>query len=188
MPKIPAHAERVFAGVLFEVWQWQQPMFDGSTATFEMLRRPDTAVVLPVIAGKILLIEQRQPHKPEPFLSLPGGRFEPGDTAELAAARELAEETGYRARELEPWLALQPIGKIDWTIHYFIGHGCEQIGAQQLDGGEEIRPRLVSLEEFLELANEPRFAERELAAELAKLRLDPIARAAFAARIGIGEM
>lgn len=185
MPKIPAHAERVFAGVLFEVWQWQQEMFDGSVQTFEMLRRPDTAGVLPVVGDTILILEQRQPHKPEPFLSLPGGRFEPGDTAELAAARELAEETGYRAQELEPWLALQPIGKIDWTIHYFIGHGCERIGEQSLDGGEDIQPRLVSLDEFLELANGPRFAERELAAELTKLRLDEAARAAFAARLGL---
>ncbi len=34
---IPDHATCVFRGMLFDVYQWQQEMFDGSIETFEML-------------------------------------------------------------------------------------------------------------------------------------------------------
>ena len=43
---IPDEAEKVFNGVLFDVYQWQQEMYDGSYATFERLRRADTAAVI----------------------------------------------------------------------------------------------------------------------------------------------
>lgn len=43
--------------------------------------------------GRLLLV--RRAHAPDAGLwSLPGGRLEPGETAEQAAAREVAEETG----------------------------------------------------------------------------------------------
>lgn len=43
--------------------------------------------------GRLLLV--RRAHPPDAGLwSLPGGRIEPGETAECAAAREVAEETG----------------------------------------------------------------------------------------------
>ena len=45
---MPEHAKKVFSGVMFDVYQWEQEMYDGSTATFEKLTRPDTAQVIPV--------------------------------------------------------------------------------------------------------------------------------------------
>ena len=43
---IPKDARCVFKGVIFEVWQWEQKMFDGSMATFERIKRPDTVVII----------------------------------------------------------------------------------------------------------------------------------------------
>lgn len=58
---IPDTAKQVFAGVIFDVYQWPQTMFDGRTETFEMLRRPDTVKVLLVRSNQILLINDAQP-------------------------------------------------------------------------------------------------------------------------------
>ena len=58
---IPKNAKKVFGGVIFEVWQWKQKMFDGSYAVFEKLKRPDTVNVVPVIGNKIMILIQRQP-------------------------------------------------------------------------------------------------------------------------------
>src|SRR3989344_9686996 len=91
---IPGHAKRVFKGVLFDVYQWEQKMFDGSTAIFEKLKRPDTVVVFPVLPdGRIILTEQEQPGK-EAFIGATGGRVDVGEEILQTAHRELLEESG----------------------------------------------------------------------------------------------
>lgn len=39
---IPDSARRVFKGIIYDVYHWQQELHDGSATTFEMLRRTDT--------------------------------------------------------------------------------------------------------------------------------------------------
>lgn len=41
MATIPPNAQRVFSGKIFDVYQWPQPLFDGSIATFEVAKRLD---------------------------------------------------------------------------------------------------------------------------------------------------
>ncbi len=152
----PGNAQKVFKGVLFDTYQWQQRMFDGSLSTFEQLSRPDTTEVMCVLpSGKILVTEEEQPGKP-PFLSLPGGRLEPGEDPAAAALRELHEETGYWAKEISLWNAVQPVGKIDWAIFTFIARGVTKEGAAHLDAGEKITVHEMSLDEFLEAARQGR--------------------------------
>ncbi len=43
---IPDSAKRMFEGIIFDVYQWKQTQFDGTTRDFEMLKRPDTVVIL----------------------------------------------------------------------------------------------------------------------------------------------
>ena len=59
---IPEKAERVFKGQIFDVYQWQQEMFDGSYETFEMLKRPDTVKVIALKEEKIIICEEQQPN------------------------------------------------------------------------------------------------------------------------------
>ena len=69
---LPDNAKKVFEGVIFDVYQWEQKMFDGSLETFEKLKRPDTVIVFPIMAdGKVLLTKQEQPGK-EPFIGATG--------------------------------------------------------------------------------------------------------------------
>lgn len=89
---MPENAKRVFKGVVFDVYQWEQELYDGSKATFEKLKRPDTVVVFPVLPdGKILLTEQEQPGK-DPFIGGLGGRMDEGEdmleTAKRAVGRK----------------------------------------------------------------------------------------------------
>tara|TARA_Y100000031_G_C8045433_1_gene303670 strand:- start:344 stop:646 length:303 start_codon:yes stop_codon:yes gene_type:complete len=82
---LPENAKRVFKGVIFDVYQWEQEMFDGSFDTFERLKRPDTAQVIPVVGDKILVQVQKQPNMIKSCFSLPGGRCEEGEDPMVAA-------------------------------------------------------------------------------------------------------
>lgn len=86
--KVPSQAKRVFKGIIFDVYQWEQELFDGSKQTFEMLKRPDTVEVIAVKDGSILMSRQSQPNKHD-FFSLFGGRVEPDEEPLAAAQREL---------------------------------------------------------------------------------------------------
>lgn len=91
---IPDHAKKVFSGVLFDTYQWEQKMYDGSTAVFEKLKRPDTVVVFPVLGdGTVVLTEQEQPGK-EPFIGAAGGRVDEGETI-FRRWRENTAKAGY---------------------------------------------------------------------------------------------
>lgn len=172
-PYIPAHAKKVFQGKIFTVWQWEQKLFDGSTKTFEMIARPDAAYVLPVLEDtSLLLVIDEQPHR-EPVITLPRGRVEPGETAAQGAERELLEETGYKVRELVPWHAYRPWGKVSWTIHMFIGHGAYAAGAPQNEAGEKITLRPTSFEEFIELGITGKLQDPILQIMTLQARLDP---------------
>ena len=169
--KFPKNAKRVFKGEIHEVWQWPQKMFDGSVATFEMLKRPDTAVVIPVVGDKILILHQSQPNKPN-FLSLAGGRCEPIEKPLNAAKRELLEETGYVSRDWKLWQRISPVGKIIWTVYTYIARDCLYWQPQRLDAGEKITTKLIGYDEFLQLADDQNFYERELIGYMLRARYD----------------
>ena len=170
---IPEHAKKVFSGELFDVYQWQQKMYDGSMATFEKLKRPDTVVVYAVLPdGKILLTKQEQPGK-NAFIGAAGGRVEAGEDVLAAAKRELLEETGYEAEELLLWDARQPTSKIDWAVYTFIAKGAKKVADMNLDAGEKIELMPVSFDEFLDIASDTHFIEQETMIRVLAARLDP---------------
>lgn len=170
---IPAHAKRVFRGEIFDVYQWEQEMFDGTTETFEKLKRPDTVVVYAVLPdGRIILTEQEQPGK-APFLGATGGRVDEGEGIPEAARRELLEESGYTAEKFILWDAQQPVGKIEWAVYTFIAKGLKKIAGPDLDPGEKIILKPVTFDEFLALGTNEKFAEKEIVCKLMEATLYP---------------
>lgn len=159
---IPPHAVKVFSGVLFDVYQWEQKLFDGRTVLFEKLRRPDTVVVFAVLEdGRILLSEQEQPGK-APFVGALGGRVDRDEDVLTAARRELLEESGYTAESFTLMDAQHPTSKIDWVVYTFIAKGLRKVAEPALDGGEKITLKPVNLDTFMEIAASPNFSEKEI--------------------------
>lgn len=161
--EIPKDAKKVLSGVIFDVYQWQQKMFDGSYSTFEMLKRPDTVDILAVTKDKkILLLEQEQPGR-DKFLCIPAGRVDKDETPLEAAKRELLEETGYKATSYELLYTSQPAGSfIDWILYGFVAKGCQKVKDQNPDAGEKIKVREISFDEFVKTAGSKDFRDIEL--------------------------
>lgn len=173
----PENATMVFKGKIFEVWQWPQKLYDGSTATFEFLKRPNTVSVIATLEDKIMILDQKQPQHDESFISLPGGRQEENEDPLVTAQRELLEETGYVSNDWELWVEYSPFQKIQWTIYYFVARDSKKQQEQKLDGGEQITLRFISLDEFIELSDNKEFDPHEISLELLKAKYEPEKRA-----------
>lgn len=176
---LPDNAKCVFKGFMFEVWQWDQKMFDDSTEIFEKIWRPSTVHVLPIVGDKIIIEDQDQPDKPD-FVSLVCGRADDETDMMAEAKREMLEETGYESDDWELFLEDKKRGKILWDSFYYIARNCKKIKEQELDAGERISPRLVSFDEFFDLLDEPRFRIAvEFKMFLQELRYDELKKEAF---------
>ena len=169
---IPADATCVFKGKIFEVWHWEQKMFDGSMSTFERLRRPDTVQVFAIEDDCILLVKERQPDT-DTYLSLPGGRVDQGEDPLEACKRELLEEIGYTSNKWELFYEDDPVGKMDWTIHTYIARDCTRVQDPKLDGGEEIELEPVSLDRLLNLTDDESFHVGSVKELLLRARFNP---------------
>ncbi len=169
---IPENAKKVFTGKIFDVYQWEQKQFDGSTEIFEKIKRPDTVVVYPVLDdGTILLTEQEQPGR-EQFIDAPSGRVDEGEDIVEAAKRELLEETGYVAKELIFWKSVSPVTKIEWNCYTFIAKGCTKIQEQDIEAGEKITLKPVTFEELLQISRDERFRAQESILDFMEAQLD----------------
>lgn len=150
---IPPTAKKVFSGVIFDTYQWQQEMFDGTTETFEMLKRADTVSVFPVKDNKLVVLKQLQSGWPAPKYTLPGGRADPEDESTLSAIqRETEEETGLTFKNWRLIRVVQKEEKIEWFHHAFLATGFLEETAVRHDAGEQIEVLHMTFDEVKELA------------------------------------
>ena len=75
----------------------EQP--DGTTKRYYWAELPPAVIIVAQDGGDVLFVEQYRPAIREAHLELPAGIIESDETAPQAAARELAEETGYVPEE-----------------------------------------------------------------------------------------
>ncbi len=151
---IPEKAQRVFQGVIYDAYHWDQPFFDGSSGTFEMLKRADTVVAVGVVDNKLLVIDDTQAHVGS-HLGFPGGRVEPTDASTLSAVkREIWEEAGYEFANWRLVEVYQPFVKIEWFVYIYLAWDVTKKGEPQNDPGEKIQVELKAFEQVHKLARQ----------------------------------
>ena len=125
---------------------------DGRRVELDIVRHPGAAAVVPFVApGEVLLIRQHRHAAGGMLLEVPAGKLDAGEAPERCAARELEEETGFRAGRLEPlaWIWTTP-GFCDERIHLFAAFDLEPVGANH--GADEFIETLrMPLAEALDL-------------------------------------
>ena len=99
----------VYQGSIFAVRRDEVIEPGGLRATREIVTHPGSVVVLPVLPdGRIVLVRQFRYASGQFLWELVAGRKEPGESPQRGAARELLEETGYRARRFRIFLDVFP--------------------------------------------------------------------------------
>ena len=116
--------------------EFSTPWFEVEAKTYDNIDLPYYALSLPdyvsVIAttqeGQILLVRQFRPVVEEITLELPSGCVDEGETPEITARRELLEETGYEAQEMELLAVMNPdVGRLGNKLWCFFSPNVKQI-------------------------------------------------------------
>ncbi|MBI4564101.1 MAG: NUDIX hydrolase [Planctomycetes bacterium] len=92
---------RIFKGRVFSVFDRDVVLPNGRTTRLTIVEHPGAVAIVPLFDnGDVLLIRQFRLAAKGEILEIPAGTREPGESARTTAAREIVEETGYRARRL----------------------------------------------------------------------------------------
>jgi len=96
-------------------------------------------------ADRVLLIRQYRYAVDCELWELPAGILEPGEPPAVCAARELQEETGYRAARVEPLCSFYSTpGGTDEMLHIFVATDLVPVGSRlEADERIEVFPTLL---------------------------------------------
>lgn len=113
--------------------------------------RPEVVLIFPVTPENEVVMVKQYKHGPQQVLiEFPGGTFIGGkEEPKLAAARELAEETGYTSSNLEfLGTAWDDPTRQDNRQHFFLARDARKTQKQNLDEHEDIEVVLIPLPKF----------------------------------------
>jgi ADP-ribose pyrophosphatase len=129
----------IYSGPIFGVRRDEVIEPDGLHTKREVITHPGSVVVLPVFAdGRILMIQQYRHATRQYLWELVAGRIDGGESPKKAAARELIEETGYRARKFEVFLDIFPTpGFLEERMYILLATGLTA-GEAQPESDEKI--------------------------------------------------
>ena len=140
---------------------------DGREAQREIVRHPGSVAILAFPEPGVVLLERNwREAVGREMLEIPAGTLEPGEASAACAARELAEETGYRAAHLEPMLTLHPSpGILTEEMTVYLASELSR-GEPSREAGEEITNVLVPVDEALAMIADGRITDAKTVAAI----------------------
>ncbi len=150
-------SEVVYRGPLFSVRHDKLVEPGGRANERDVIRHNGSVVILAIDNSKNkrdpwIVLERQYRHAANQFLwELPAGKLEAGEEPLTGAQRELAEETGYRAKKWRPLVEYYASpGFLGESMKVFLAEGLEP-GETHLEEDENIELRLVKLSELLKM-------------------------------------
>jgi ADP-ribose pyrophosphatase len=153
-------SEMIYQGKVFGLRRDEVVEPSGLRATREVITHPGSVVVLPVLpGGRIVMIRQYRHATRQYLWELVAGRKEPEETPKQGAARELLEETGYRAKKFKVFLDVFPTpGFLEERMYLLLAEGLTA-GEAQPEEDEKIEVRPFKLKELKQLIKSGRLRD-----------------------------
>jgi ADP-ribose pyrophosphatase len=144
----------------------------GALRPRQIVVHPPAAVILPMLDNeRFLMIRNQRVAIDRELLELPAGKVDPGEDPAVCAARELEEETGYRAARIEPLCEFYPSpGILTEKMHAFVARDLHP-SQQALEEGEQITVVETTLSQALEWIRERRIEDGKTLVTLMLYRL-----------------
>lgn len=151
-PEITIQNQTIFQGKMFDLHLRQARLADGSVVNREIIQNRGAVVIVPLTAQReVRLVRQYRAAVEKWIIELPAGGLEPGEDPDLAAPRELLEETGDQAAT---WHKLGGFysapGILTEFLHLYLATDLTP-GPNQLEFDEHIDVLTVPWAETLEM-------------------------------------
>jgi ADP-ribose pyrophosphatase len=134
----------VFHGRKIQVAVDKSILPDGRTIERDVVIHPGAVAILPLLDREhVCLLRNQRPIVAETLWEIPAGTLEPGEAPELAAVRELAEETGYQAGQWRKLGEFFPSpGVLSECTRLFLAQELTP-GVMRLEADEQLEPHVV---------------------------------------------
>lgn len=145
--------ELKYEGSIVKVYMDEVELPDGKIAKWDFINHDGAAAVVPVTEdGKILMVKQYRNALDRYTLEIPAGKLDDKlEETKVCAARELEEETGYKAGNLEFLITLRTwVAFTNEKIDVYVATDLTPT-KQHLDEDEFIDVKAYELEELKEM-------------------------------------
>jgi len=134
----------LFASKLFNVVRRFQTGHSGNPLERHLILHPGAITVLPILDdGRVVLVKQYRIAVEKYLIELPAGTREPNEEPIITAGRELIEETGFTAGNIEPLTVFYSSpGILHEEMHLFLATDLKP-GPSHLEDGEDIQVLLA---------------------------------------------
>lgn len=142
--------ELVYKGSIVDFYKDTVKVPNGNVVKWDFIKHQGAAAVVPVTEdGKILMVRQYRNALDRYTLEIPaGGLNGPEEPTMEAAARELEEETGYHAGEIEWLITIRTtVAFCNEKIDIYVATGLTP-GSQHLDEDEYINVEAMTVDEL----------------------------------------
>jgi ADP-ribose pyrophosphatase len=153
-------SEMVYQGRVFGLRRDEVLEPSGLRTTREVITHPGSVVVLPVLPdGRIVMVRQYRHATRQYLWELVAGRKEPEETPKQGAARELLEETGYRAKRFKVFLDVFPTpGFLEERMYLLLAEGLTA-GEAEPEEDEKIEVRAYRVNELKQMIKSGRLRD-----------------------------
>ncbi|MBO5312331.1 MAG: NUDIX hydrolase [Clostridia bacterium] len=145
-------SRRVFDGVVVKLDVDQVELPDGSRSVREVVRHPGAVCVIPVTdSGEVIMVKQFRYAMGQVLLEVPAGKLEPNEEPLSAALRELEEESGVVASNVEHIGELYTtVAIFDERIQIYLATGLSYKNAHP-DQGEFVEVTKIPLSQLVDM-------------------------------------
>lgn len=146
-------SRKIYSGPIFDLFQRTYRLPDGSEAPRDIIEHYGASVIIPVTDdGDLVMVRQYRPGSDSFMLEFPAGKLDsPDEDRQACALRELAEETGFRAKKIKPLLDMYPTAAYNTEkISLFLAEGLTP-GEPSLDEGEFVEVEIHSAQKLLDM-------------------------------------
>ena len=158
----------VYKGVIIDFYQDTVKVPNGNVVKWDFIGHKGAAAVVAVNEdGKLLMVRQYRNALDRETLEIPAGALDSADEpTHVAAARELEEETGFKAGKLELLIKLRTtVAFCNEKIDVYLATDL-QPSKQNLDDDEFINVELYDIDELLQMIYDCKIEDSKTVAAL----------------------